>query len=98
MNFILAPSAIRDLDLLSDYFLENNIEAGERLFSALNKAFYNLTQFPNIGRLYPHLEPSIRGLLVEKHIVFYRVTSTEVEIVYIVDGRKNLIALFHKND
>jgi len=86
------------LDLLSEYFLENNVEAGERLFSALNKAFYNLTQFPNIGRLYPHLEPSIRGLLVEKYIIFYRITSTEVEIVYIVDGRKNLIVLFHKDD
>ena len=50
MNFILSPSAIHDLDLLSEYFLENNVEAGERLFNVLNKAFYNLTQSPNIGR------------------------------------------------
>lgn len=98
MNFILSPSAIRDLDLLSEYFLENNVEAGERLFSALNKAFYNVTQFPNIGRLYPHLEPSIRGLLVEKYIIFYHISSTQVEIVHIADGRKNLIELFHKDD
>jgi hypothetical protein len=32
MNFILAPSAIKDLDLISEYFLEKNVEAGEKLF------------------------------------------------------------------
>ena len=65
MNFILAPSATRDLDRLSQYFLETNVEAGERLFKALNQRFYNLTQFPNLGKPYFHLNPHIRGLLVE---------------------------------
>jgi tetratricopeptide (TPR) repeat protein len=63
MNFILAPSSTCDLDRLSQYFLKTNVEAGERLFKALNQKFYNLTQFPNLGKPYPHLPPSIRGLL-----------------------------------
>jgi toxin ParE1/3/4 len=94
MNFILAPSSIRDLDRLSEYFLATNVEAGERLFKTLNQKFYNLTQFPNIGKPYPHLDPNIRGLLVEKYIIFYRVTETEVEIVRIVDGRQDLTQLY----
>jgi toxin ParE1/3/4 len=94
MNFILAPSSIRDLDRLSEYFLATNVEAGERLFKTLNQKFYNLTQFPNIGKPYPHLAPKIRGLLVEKYIIFYRVTETEVEIVRIVDGRQDLTQLY----
>jgi plasmid stabilization system protein ParE len=53
MNFILAPSATRDLDRLSQYFLETNVEAGERLFKALNQKFYNLTQFPKSGNATP---------------------------------------------
>jgi toxin ParE1/3/4 len=81
MNFILAPSATRDLDRLSQYFLETNVEVGERLFKALNQWFYQLTQFPNLGKPYSQLNPTIRGLLVEKHIIFYRVTEIEVEIV-----------------
>jgi toxin ParE1/3/4 len=85
MNFILAPSSTRDLDRLSQYFLETNVEAGERLFKALNQQFYNLTQFPNLGKPYPHLDPNIRGLLVEKYIIFYRILTTQVEIVRIVD-------------
>jgi toxin ParE1/3/4 len=59
MNFILAPSAIRDLDRLSQYFLATNVEAGERLFKALNQKFYNLTKFPNLGKPDPHLDPNI---------------------------------------
>lgn len=94
MNFILAPSSTRDLDRLSEYFLENNVEAGERLFKTLNQKFYNLTQFPNIGKPYPHLDSNIRGLLVEKYIIFYRVTEIQVEIVRIVDGRQDLTKLF----
>jgi toxin ParE1/3/4 len=98
MNFIIAPSATRDLDRLSQYFLETNVEVGERLFKALNQRFHNLTQFPNIGKPYAHLHPNTRGLLVEKHIIFYRVTTAQVEIVRIVDGRQNLDQLFTAED
>ncbi len=98
MNFILAPSSTRDLDRLSQYFLETNVEAGERLFKVLNQQFYNLTKFPNIGKPYPHLNPKIRGLIIEKYIIFYRVTTTQVEIVRIVDGRQDLNQLFTTED
>jgi toxin ParE1/3/4 len=94
MNFVLAPSATRDLDRLSQYFLEVNVEAGEKLFKALDQRFYQLTQFPNLGKPYPHLDATIRGLIVEKQIVFYRVTPEQVEIVRIVDGRSDLTHLF----
>jgi toxin ParE1/3/4 len=98
MNFILAPSTIRDLDRLSQYFLETNVEAGERLFQTLNQKFYNLTQFPNLGKPYPHLDPDIRGLIVDKYIIFYRVTEIQVEIVRVVDGRQDLTKLFLTED
>jgi toxin ParE1/3/4 len=98
INFILAPSSTRDLDKLSQYFLETNVEAGERLFKALNERFYSLTQFPSMGKPYPHLHPNIRGLLVDKYIIFYRVTVVQVEIVRVVDGRQDLTQLFTAED
>jgi toxin ParE1/3/4 len=98
MNFILAPSSTRDLDRLSQYFFATNIEAGERLFKVLNQQFYNLAKFPNIGKPYPHLNPNIRGLIIEKYIIFYRVTTTQVEIVRVVDGRQDLTQLFTTED
>jgi toxin ParE1/3/4 len=94
MNFILAPSAIQDLNEISQYFLANDVEAGEKLFKELNKRFQSLTQFPTMGRVYPHLNLEIRGLSVKKYIIFYRITATALEIVRIVDGRRNLTNLF----
>ncbi len=94
MNFVLSPSAVRDLDQLSQYFMENSVAAGEELFQTLNQQFINLTQFPNLGKPYPQLHPTIRGLVVKKYIVFYRVTSQQLEIVRIVDGRRDLSSLF----
>jgi plasmid stabilization system protein ParE len=45
-----------------------------------------------------HLHPSIRGLLVEKQIIFDRVTMTKIEIVWIMDGRQDLTKLFNIED
>ncbi|MEB3233017.1 MAG: type II toxin-antitoxin system RelE/ParE family toxin [Leptolyngbyaceae bacterium] len=94
MNFILAPSAIADLEDISNYFLERNVEAGERLFQKFNKRFQSLTQFPNLGKPYPSLHPNIRGLLEQNYIVFYQVSPEAVEIVRIIDARRNILELF----
>lgn len=94
MKFILSPSAIRDLDQIAQYFMEVNVDAGEQLFKALNQQFVRLTQFPNIGKRYPHLHPEIRGLLMKKHLIFCRVNSERLEIVRVVDGRKDLAGIF----
>ncbi len=94
MNFILAPSAIADLKEISDYFLQKNVEAGEQLFQKFNKRFESLTRFPKLGKPYPKLNPEIRGLLEQNYIIFYRISSESVEIVRIVDARRNLLELF----
>lgn len=94
MKFILAPSAIADLEKISDYFLEKNVEAGELLFHKFNKKFQSLTRFPKLGKSYPNLHPDIRGLLEQNYIIFYRVSPESIEIVRIVDARRNLLELF----
>ena len=96
MNFILAPAAIADLEALSRYFLDRNVDAGERLFQQFNKRFQSLTRFPNLGKRYPSLHPEIRGLLEQNYIIFYRVSPEAIEIVRIVDARRNLLELFQE--
>lgn len=94
MKFILAPSAIVDLEAISDYFLAQNVEAGEQLFQKFNKRFQSLTRFPNLGKPYSNIHPEIRGLIEQNYIIFYRVSSQAIEIVRIVDARRNLLELF----
>ena len=70
------------------------MEAGERLFQKFNKRFQSLTRFPKLGKPYPNLHSEIRGLLEQNYIIFYRVSSESVEIVRIVDARRNMLELF----
>lgn len=53
-----------------------------------------LAQFPNLGRSYSHIRPSLRGLPLDGYIIFYRVINETVEILRIVNGRQDLDALF----
>ena len=94
MRLTISPTAIKDLKQLSEYFLVNNVEAGEKLFQEFNRKCQNLANFPKMGRAYPHIHPSLRGIPLDGYIIFYRVTETELEIVRIVSGRQNLPDVF----
>ena len=93
-RYIISPLASRDLNAIADYFLERNLEAGEKLFQKFNKKCQQLTNFPNLGRSYAGLKPGLRGLPLDGYIVFYRVINDGVEIVRVVGGRQDLEVLF----
>ncbi|WP_242054596.1 type II toxin-antitoxin system RelE/ParE family toxin [Nostoc sp. FACHB-190] len=61
-RYIIAPSAIRDLNDIANYFLDKNLEAGERIFREFHNKCQKLAQFPNMGRSYAHVKDSLRGL------------------------------------
>ncbi|NJK48769.1 type II toxin-antitoxin system RelE/ParE family toxin [Candidatus Gracilibacteria bacterium] len=93
-RFIIAPSASRDLDRIAEYFLERNVNAGEKLFRDFNQKCFNLLKFPNLGRSYNHIRPNLRGLPLDGYIIFYQVVDESVEILRIVNGRQDLETLF----
>ena len=62
MQYVLAKEATQDLDEILDYFLSRNIDAGERFIQEFNKKCKYLTQFPNIGRSYANLDPTLKGI------------------------------------
>ncbi|MEH1795784.1 type II toxin-antitoxin system RelE/ParE family toxin [Nostoc sp.] len=49
-RYVISLSASRDLNEISDYFLIQNLEAGEKLFREFNNKCQNLAVFPNMGR------------------------------------------------
>jgi toxin ParE1/3/4 len=91
---VISPSASRDLNAIADYFVEHNIEAGERLLKEFNQKCQNLTRFPNLGKSYSYLREELRGLLLDGYIIFYRVQLDGVEIMRVVSGKRDLEALF----
>jgi toxin ParE1/3/4 len=90
--------ASRDLNAISDYFLEHNVEAGERLIQEFNQKCVRLAQFPNLGKSYANIRPWLRGLPLEGYVVFYRVTDEALTILRVVNGHQDLVALFEAMD
>jgi plasmid stabilization system protein ParE len=51
-----------------------------------------------LGRERPDLLPNIRSIVVYPTILFYRAGDEAVEIVRVVDGRRNLAAIFREEE
>jgi toxin ParE1/3/4 len=93
-QYVIAKAASQDLDEILEYFLALNIEAGERFVQLFNRKCQNLVQFPNIGRIYDHIAPSLRGVPLNGYIIFYQVVDDELIIVRVVSGYRNLKSIF----
>jgi toxin ParE1/3/4 len=90
----IAPSAIKDLKDISDYFLEHNVEAGEKLIQEFTKKCRNLAAFPAMGKTYSHIQPNLRGIVLQNYIILYRLIGEGIEITRIVNARQDLEKLF----
>jgi len=51
-QYLISPSATQDLNAIADYFLSNNIGAGEKFFEEFNRKCKLLIRFPYIERYY----------------------------------------------
>ncbi len=91
---LISPKAIQDLDNISEYFLNNNIEAGEILFKDFTKKCENLLRFPYMGRSYESIRPGMRGVPLNGYIIFYQVIDSNIEILRVLNGRQDLEVLF----
>jgi toxin ParE1/3/4 len=94
MQYVISVEASQDLDNILDYFLQRNIDAGERFIREFNKKCQNITKFPNIGRSYTSIDPTLRGIPFDGYIIFYRVFEDRVIIVRVVNGYRDLESLF----
>jgi toxin ParE1/3/4 len=93
-EYIISRPAIRDLESISSYFAEVNVEAGERFLRGFNKRCQQLTSFPKMGRSYDDVCSGLRGLTLEGYIILYRVLDDGIEIVRVANGRQDLRSLF----
>jgi toxin ParE1/3/4 len=91
-QYIISPAAIRDLDDITDYFAEHNIDAGDRLLDEFSKKCRYLTQFPLMGRSYSEIRSYLRGLPMQSRII-----NNGIEIMRVIKGDRDLEAVFEKD-
>jgi toxin ParE1/3/4 len=95
---IISQPAIKDLEEIINYFSSRNIEAGERFINQFEKKCKNLANFPNMGRSYDDIKPSLRGLSLAGYIIFYRIIDDGIEIIRVVSGYRDLESLFLEDE
>jgi toxin ParE1/3/4 len=95
-EYIISRPAIRDLESISSYFADVQVEAGEKFLQGFSKRCKQLASFPKIGRSYDDLQVGLRGLPLEGYIILYRMIDDGIEIVRVVNGRQDLRLLFDK--
>ena len=74
----------------------HDLEAADRQLRRIEEAIAMLAEFPSIGAPKEDLFPGARTFLRAPHLVFYRVLEAQrlVQILRVLDGRRDLNALF----
>jgi toxin ParE1/3/4 len=91
---MISPTASKDLARILDYFLERNVEAGDRFTVKFEQKCRNIAKFPMMGRSYPEFLPQLRGIPLDNYVIFYTVTEICIEIVRVVSRYQDLRSLF----
>jgi toxin ParE1/3/4 len=96
-QYVISPEAIRDLDEITSYFADRNVNAGDRLLDEFTKKCRYLTQFPLMGRRYLEVRSYLRGIPMQNYIVFYRILDDGIEIMRVVRGDRDIEAIFDES-
>jgi toxin ParE1/3/4 len=60
----------------------------------IQRAAAHLIEFPEAGVARDQIVPGIRSIVVYPTVLFYRIGKLSIDIVRVVDGRRNLAAFF----
>ncbi len=93
----ITATASRDLEAISEYFLERSVDAGDHFVQTFNQKCQHLARFPYIGKSYARLRPGLRGILMMDYIVFYQIVEDNVEILRVISGYCDLQSVFPNN-
>jgi toxin ParE1/3/4 len=94
-RLIWSKDARDDLADIFDYLgTHASREVADRRLRDIETAAQRLTEWPLTGRPRRELGPKLRSWAVPPHIIFYCVTESAVEVVRVIDGRRDLDAIF----
>jgi len=102
-RYLLRPKADQDLDDQSFYLSQQaNPELGHRFLVAAHETFALLASRPGIGWHSRLKHPALESLRVfrvsgfHKMLVFYRPLDEGVEILRVIHGSRNVVALLRR--
>jgi toxin ParE1/3/4 len=86
--------ALEDLVALEDHLFARSERVADRVLRRILDRCGQLAHDPELGRRRPDIASDARSLIAERWVILYRLPpSGDVEIVRVVDGRRDLKAL-----
>jgi toxin ParE1/3/4 len=77
----IKPDAQVDIDDILLYTREHwGVDQRHRYGSQLRKAMRSLVNHPGLGRARDEVNPGCRSLLIERHVVYYRIAEDEIVV------------------
>ena len=97
------PQVIPDLIDLATYIVENNLDSSDRFLYAAEETFKQLEQMPKLGkqcqfqnsRLQNVRQIAVKGF--RKYLIFYQITTGEVEIIRVLHGSRDIESILGDN-
>ncbi|PKQ08243.1 MAG: plasmid stabilization protein [Alphaproteobacteria bacterium HGW-Alphaproteobacteria-11] len=71
----------------------DNPDAADALLDRLDEACRKLAEHPRSGPARHDIRPGLRYLVVDAHLILYRIVGDGIEIVRVVHGRRDLFNL-----
>lgn len=91
-SYDFTRQAVRDLENIWNYTLEQWSERqADKYYAEIIGQCQHAANNPNLGRNYEGVSESLRGLKINRHIIFYRIMSADlIEVTRILHERMDL--------
>ncbi len=94
-RIVVSPQAQRDLKDIRSYSLQSwGAKQADIYLGKIEGAFYDLLENPEIGRERNDIKTGYRSIVIEKHILFYKIETSENRILGIPHGRMDILNYF----
>ncbi|MCX6613312.1 MAG: type II toxin-antitoxin system RelE/ParE family toxin [Acidobacteria bacterium] len=89
--FVLTPRAEQDIGDIWDYIAEDNVDAADRVLTALEKAIRRLAKTPGIGHFREDLaDRRHRFFLVYSYLIVYRYETKPLQIIRVLHAARDV--------
>lgn len=97
----MLPSALTDLVNILEYITRQSgsLVVGRRFVGELRQKCRTLADLPGtLGRARPELRPDVRSAAFKGYVIFFRYVDERLEVVNIIEGHRDIDALFSAPD
>ena len=98
LNIRLKPLAQSDLIDIWQFIARENPEQADLFLDRIGRKLQTLARMPKIGKLRPELTENLRSFPIGRYIIFYILLETEIEIIRILHGARDIQEVFEQMD